>query len=207
MKNKRIIFWNLKKKNLDGIDPDARYVIFGDDRVDLTLFKIKPIIVRCHGALIEDLEENKVIFTKDLSKKKIDSVKDYSKKYNVIYHENKINNKVYEIQLETTNYYRMLVMPSFIKNEYTGIATVYDYPFTLDKKTYQNDIISNDVSILSAILCIINYLKLQSNDILDLVNVSYLLIEVIMNQGYCMTDNKLKINNSSLLMKKGANLI
>lgn len=195
------------KKPIDNIDDNAKYVIFSNNTVNIDKFKVKPIVIRYHGALIEDLSNNSVVYSKELSKEKITLIKSYACKYKVSFKENKIGNKVYEIELNSLNYYRMLVMPSFIKNEYKGIMTYYTHPFSLDKKNYQNYIIDDDISVLKSILCVINYLNLQSNDILDLVNVCYLMIDSITSQGYCMMNNKLKIKNKGLFIKEGENLI
>lgn len=207
MKSKKIIFWDLMKKPLEKIDDKAIYVLFGNNNINLTKFKIKPIVIKYHGALIEDLNNNKVIFDHDLGQQKINQIQKYANQYKLECKKITIQNKTYEIQLSSNNYYRMLVMPSFIKNEYHGLATYYNYPFTIDKKEYQNFIINDDISILKSILDVIDYLNLQSNDILDLVNVCYLLRDVIINQGYCMIDNKLRIKNDNANIQEGESLI
>lgn len=59
---KRIIFWNLEKRELNNIESKAKYIIFTDKDVDINRFNIKPIIIRFHGSLIIDYETNETIF-------------------------------------------------------------------------------------------------------------------------------------------------
>ena len=117
MKNKEIIFWNLEKRQLNNIESKAKYIIFTDKDVDINRFAIKPIIIRFHGSLIIDYETNETIFSSKLSADRIKQTVTYALKHDVKYIESSYNNETYEIQFETTNFNRMLVMPAFIKNE------------------------------------------------------------------------------------------
>ena len=200
MKNKEIIFWNLEKRELVNIKQNAKYVIFTDKEIDLSKFFIKPIIIKYHGAFIIDYENNDIIFSSMLNTDNIKKIKSYAIKHNVSYIENKCNDGVYEIQLNTDNYYRMLIMPAFIKNEYMGLETFYDYPYSMDKKNYINYVINNNVSILESLLSTINYLKLKSNDILELTNICFTLVDLIVTNGYCMTNYNLKIKKKDLCL-------
>ena len=207
MKNKEIVFWNLEKKELFNIKNNARYVLFTDNDVDVSKFNIKPIVIKYHGAYIVDMENNKVIYSGELSKDKINQIKIYANKHDVNYIMKSIDKKIYEIELMTSNYFRMLVMPAFIKNEYRGLTTYYNYPYTLDNKNYFNYIVNDNISILESILKTINYLKLESNDILELTNICFTLVDIIMNKGYCMTNYDLKIKSNQGLLVESGNLI
>ena len=68
-----------------------------------------------------------------------------------------------------------------------------------------NYVINDDVSVLESLLCIINYLKLKSNDILELTNICFTLVDLISTNGYCMTNKNLKIKNSDLVLLESRN--
>ena len=205
MKNKEIIFWNLEKRELNNIESKAKYIIFTDKDVDINRFNIKPIIIRFHGSLIIDYETNETIFSSKLSSDKIKQITAYALNHNVDYIKNKYNKETYEIQLETTNFNRMLVMPAFIKNEYNGLKTYYMSPNLINNNCFINYAINDDVSVLESLLCIINYLKLKSNDILELTNICFTLVDLISTNGYCMTNKNLKIKNSDLVLLESGN--
>ena len=205
MKNKEIIFWNLEKRELNNIESKAKYIIFTDKDVDINRFNIKPIIIRFHGSLIIDYETNETIFSSKLSSDKIKQITAYALNHNVDYIKNKYNKETYEIQLETTNFNRMLVMPAFIKNEYNGLKTYYMSPNLINNNCFINYVINDDVSVLESLLCIINYLKLKSNDILELTNICFTLVDLISTNGYCMTNKNLKIKNSDLVLLESRN--
>ena len=202
MKNKEIIFWNLEKRELNNIESKAKYIIFTDKDVDINRFNIKPIIIRFHGSLIIDYETNETIFSSKLSADRIKQIVTYALKHDVKYIESSYNNETYEIQLETTNFNRMLVMPAFIKNEYNGLKTYYVSPNLINNNSFINYVINEDVSVLESLLCIINYLKLKSNDILELTNICFTLVDLISTNGYCMTNKNLKIKNSDLILSE-----
>ena len=205
MKNKEIIFWNLEKRELNNIESKAKYIIFTDKDVNINKFAIKPIIIRFHGSLIIDCETNDTIFSSKLSADRIKQIVTYALKHNVKYIENNYNKETYEIQLETTNFNRMLVMPAFIRNEYNGLKTYYESPNLINNNSFINYVINDDVSVLESLLCIINYLKLKSNDILELTNICFTLVDLISTNGYCMTNKNLKIKNSDLVLLESRN--
>ena len=168
--NKKVIFWDIDKKSLDKID-NCKYVLLTNgnyEDIDITSFKIKPIIIAFNGSLIIDKENDKILNDEIMNNNAVKLVIDYFNKHDINYQMNVINKKIYQIKIESKNYYRMLILPMFIKNKFKNIKTSYGYPIKINKDLYQNYIISDKISTISNLNLIINYLNISMNNIFEL---------------------------------------
>lgn len=207
MKNKKIIFWNLDKKSLINIESGAKYIIISNKNdINFNDFKIKPIIITHHGSKVIDLESNKIITDYYLTNDSIISFIDYASSHNVNIEKIRDNKKTYELKLTSSNYYRMLILPAYIKEKYSEIATIYNYPFTFNKKKYINYVVNKKVKLIDNIITILDYLNIESNDILRLTNVSFEMLDLINRNGYCITNQKLKLTDIANEEKSGGYL-
>ena len=169
--DKRVIFWDIDKNNINKFDKDTKYVLITKDNYNVVnndAFDIKPIVIKYNGAFIIDLEKNKVINNEILHKSDLKPVINYFKNHDINYQLNIENDKIYQIKIESKNYYRMLVLPMFIKNKFNNVKAVYNYPIKLGKDLYQNYIISDRISIISNLNEIINYLGTKQENIIEL---------------------------------------
>ena len=167
--DKKVIFWNTNKKKLNKINKNTKYVISSNNYYNLIdEFDIKPIIIAYNGALIVDKEKNKILKEELLNKNNLKSIIDYFKSHDIKYKINGKEDKIYQIKIESKNYYRMLVLPMFIKNKFKNIKTAYNYPIKIGKDLYQNYIISDKISSISNLNLIIDYLDTNEIDIFEL---------------------------------------
>lgn len=167
--NKKVIFWNIDKRKLNKINKNTKYVISTNNNFNLVeQFDIKPIIVAYNGSLIIDKENNKIIKEELLNNSTLKPVINYFKNHDISYKIDIKNNKIYQIKIESKNYYRMLILPMFIKNKFKNVKTAYNYPIKIGKDLYQNYIISDKITPISNLNLIIDYLDPKEIDIFEL---------------------------------------
>ena len=169
--NKKVIFWDIDKKRLTKINKDTKYVILTNKNykdIDVSSFDIKPIVISFSGSLIVDLENNKIINNKVLNKNNLKVIINYFKSHDINYELIKDNDKIYQLKIESKNYYRMLVLPMFINSKFNDVKTLYGYPIKINKNLYQNYIISDKISSISNLNLIINYLDIMCTNIVEL---------------------------------------
>ena len=169
--NKKVIFWDIDKKKISKIEKDTKYILITKDNYNVlntSLFDINPIIVKYNGSLIIDLENNKIINNEILHRSDIKPIISYFNNHDISYKLNIDNNKVYQIKIESKNYYRMLILPMFIKNKFKNVKTAFNYPIKINKELYQNYIISDKISTISNLNTIINYLDAKQDNIIEL---------------------------------------
>ena len=110
--NKKVIFWDIDKKKITRVNKNTKYVILTNKSykdIDISTFEIKPIIISYSGALIIDLENNKVINNKNINKNNLKVILNYFNNHDIKYQLLKDNDKIYQVKIESKNYYRMLI--------------------------------------------------------------------------------------------------
>ena len=167
--NKKVIFWNINKKELNKLYKNTKYVISSNNDFNvIEQFDIKPIVMAYNGALIIDKDNNKIIKEELLNTNNIKSIINYFKNHDIAYKMDIKDNKIYQIQIESKNYYRMMILPMFIKNKFKNVKTAYNYPIKKGKDLYQNYIISDKITPISNLNLIIDYLDPKEIDIFEL---------------------------------------
>lgn len=168
--NKKVVFWDIDKKSLNKIN-NCKYILLTSGSykdIDITLFKIKPIIIAYNGALIIDMDNNKVLKNEAINNNSLKLVIDYFSKHDIKYELNMIDKSVYQIKINSNNYYRMLILPMFIKNKFKNIKTSYGTPDKINKELYQNYVISDRISSVSNLNLVIDYLNISTFNIFEL---------------------------------------
>ena len=190
--NKKVIFWDIDKIKLKTIKKDYKYVLLTSKSykdVDISEFTIKPIIVSYNGSYIIDLENNKILNNISIKKDDIYPLTRYFDKHDITY-KTYNNPNTYQLKIESKNYYRMLILPMFIKNKFNNVKTVYQYPIKINKELYQNYIISDKITTISNLSTIINYLNVSIDNIIELKLLSEDIYAKLNSIGYFTEFNK-----------------
>lgn len=200
MKNKKVVFINIDKIKLEHIEKDCKYVLLTNEdykNIDLSEFTIKPIIVAYNGSLGIDMATNKILFNNYLRLDDIKKLLNYADTHNVEYKAITYDNQCYMVSLKTKNYSRMLIIPSLFKELLKDSKVVYERIIKIDDY-YCNYVISKNVSFVTNLSTIIEYLKIKSSNFIELEHISSLISENINTIGYCIGYNNIndfKINN------------
>lgn len=200
MKNKKVMFINIDKMKLDAVDTDCKYILFTSryySQIDIKKFKIKPIVICFNGSYGIDLENNKILFNNPLLKSDVSKILNYANNHNVNYEVLENENIIYSFKLCTNNYSRMLIIPSYFNEILKYTKTIYRIA-PKSNKMYYNFVVSKNVSFITNLSNIIEYLHIKANNFIELEHISNLINENIDTIGYCMgynSLNKFKIND------------
>lgn len=204
MKNEKVIFYNIDDKKLNKIDKDAKYVLFtskNHNDIDISMFKIKPLIVSFNGTYAIDKENNKVIINEKIDMNEFKVISTYFNKHNIKFKKYTQDNKTYTVKFISENFYRMLIIPTFFQSKYDKIKTLYNYPVKIANKEHMNYLISTKVSNISNLAVIINYLGITTKNIVDLELLSTKVLDNLNNLGYCIGINSNKFVISKEIIK------
>ena len=199
-KNEKVIFQNIDKKKIDKIEEDCKYVILTSgsyEEVDVSEFKIKPIVLAYNGSYGIDLENNKVIINESIKQNELKLVYNYFDNHDIKYKAMKKNNNIYTVKFISDNFYRMLIIPTYFKEKYKYFKTLYQYPYKLNNK-YLNYLISNNISKISNLSTIINYLGITTINILDLEVLSVKIVDNLDELGYFIYTSKVDSNVNTI---------
>lgn len=176
----KVVFIDLDKNSFINEKENIKYVVISDNPKKLEKcnnMELKPIVVLFNGAYVVDLENNNVIIDKSISKKAINKILNYSKNHDVEIKKCNRNNLVYQMEL-MSNPHRRLIIPYYFKDKISDVKCI-----TKNNKVY---VFNKDVSMLSVIEEIMNYLKIEE-DIFEIERI-YLMVS---NIGY-FNDSKKK---------------
>ena len=161
----KVVFLNIDKKSITNIKSNIKYVLISENLKNVSKYldlDVKPILILFNGAYVIDLEKNSVIINKPIDELVYQDIFKYANTHNVNIIPFKRDNNVYEIKLSCDNYHRRIIIPYMFKDKYPRVSTI------LRNKSIC--VINRDVSLMSSIEEVLNYLKLNSNYI-DLENI------------------------------------
>lgn len=170
----KVIFIDVDKNSFINELDDIKYVVISNSLTKIEKYndmKIKPIVVLFNGAYVIDLENNNVIIDKSISNLAMNKILKYSNSHNVEVEKCDKDNFTYQLELNPDNPHRRLIIPYYFKDKISEVKCI-----SKNKKVY---VFNRDVSMLSAIEEIMNYLKYEE-DIFEIERI-YLMVS---NLGY-----------------------